>query len=75
MKRKKKKRLSFDWALLATSAIFFLLGRFILPKYERLFVQAGIYDEVYPVSRYCLILSAVLGGCFVLLWVFRLFRK
>lgn len=74
-KGKKKRRLSFDWALLATAAIFFLLGRFIAPHYEKLFMDAGIFDEVFPVSEYSLILAAVLAGGFVLLWVVRLLWK
>jgi hypothetical protein len=71
---RRKKRLSLDWSLLASAAIFFLLGRFIAPRYEALFRDAGIFEEIVPVSRYALIASGVLAVGFVVVLAVRLFR-
>ncbi|MGD1977897.1 MAG: hypothetical protein PVJ98_00770 [Akkermansiaceae bacterium] len=72
---KKKKRLSFLWSLLVSSMIFFIFGQFIAPVYEEQILQAGLAEEVVPVSRYSLYLSAALFGGFLLLLVLRLIRK
>ncbi|MDB2673487.1 hypothetical protein N9Y81_00885 [Akkermansiaceae bacterium] len=70
----KKRQLSAAWGLLASSGILFILGKFIAPEYEAKLVEFGIFEEVFPVSRYSLILSAVLVGLFVLILLFRLIR-
>ncbi len=71
----KKKRLSLEWALLATAGIFFIFGRFIAPEYEAKLLEFGLYEEVVPVSKYALILSGILLACFVIVGLTRLFRK
>ncbi|MFT6863628.1 MAG: hypothetical protein ACJAVK_002189 [Akkermansiaceae bacterium] len=71
----KKKHFSLEWTLLATSGIFFILGRFIAPEYEAKLLEIGFYEEVVPVSKYALILSGILLACFVLFRVMRFFRK
>lgn len=71
----KKKRLSLEWALLASAGIFYLFGRFIATEYEAKFLESGLFEEVIPVSKYSLILSAVLLGGFLLSLLVRLFLK
>jgi len=73
--KKRKKRLALDWSLLASALIFFLLGKYIAPEYERQFLEGGLIDEAAPVSGHLLLVSKVLLGLFVLLWVFRFLRK
>ncbi len=70
----KKRQLSAAWGLLASAGIFFILGKFIAPEYEAKLVEFGIFEEVFPVSRYSLILSAVFVGLFVLILLSRLIR-
>ncbi|MEN8784106.1 MAG: hypothetical protein ABF379_07075 [Akkermansiaceae bacterium] len=70
----KKRQLSVSWGLLASAGIFFILGRFIAPEYEAKLVEFGVFEEVFPVSRYSLILSGVLVGLFVVFRLFRLIR-
>lgn len=70
----KKRQLSVSWGLLASAGIFFILGRFIAPEYEAKLLEFGVFEEVFPVSRYSLILSGVLVGLFVVFLLFRLIR-
>lgn len=72
--KKSQKRFSIDWSLLASAAIFFLLGKFIAPRYESMFRESGIFEEIVPVSKYSLIISGGLAACFLALLVFRLCR-
>ncbi len=73
-RKKQRKRLSLDWSLLASSGIFFLLGRFIAPQYEQKFLEAGFIDEIFPVSRYSIILSGLLFALFLVVFLFRFIR-
>ncbi|MEN8679554.1 MAG: hypothetical protein ABF391_05810 [Akkermansiaceae bacterium] len=70
----KKRQLSVTWGLLASAGIFFILGKFIAPEYETKLVEFGIFEEVFPVSKYSLILSGVLVGLFVIFLLIRLIR-
>jgi len=70
----KKRQLSVTWGLLASAGIFFILGKFIAPEYETKLVEFGIFEEVFPVSRYSLILSGVLVGLFVIFLLIRVIR-
>ena len=70
----KKRQLSAAWGLLASAGIFFILGKFIAPEYEAKLVEFGIFEEVFPVSRYSLILSAVLVALFVLIFLVSLVK-
>ena len=70
--KKRQKRFSLDWSLLAASAIFFLLGNFIAPRYESMFREAGIFEEIVPVSKYAMIIAGVLAACFLILLVIRI---
>ncbi|MDA7868061.1 hypothetical protein N9A62_03585, partial [Akkermansiaceae bacterium] len=58
----KKRQLSVTWGLLASAGIFFILGKFIAPEYETKLLEFGIFEEVFPVSKYSLVLSGVLVG-------------
>ena len=60
----KKRQLSATWGLLASAGIFFIFGRFIAPEYEAKLLEFGVFDEVFPVSKYSLMLSGVLDGNF-----------
>lgn len=70
----KKRQLSVTWGLLASAGIFFILGKFIAPEYETKLVEFGIFEEVFPVSKYSLILSGILVGLFVIFLLIRLIR-
>jgi hypothetical protein len=70
----KKRQLSVTWGLLPSAGIFFILGKFIAPEYETKLVEFGIFEEVFPVSRYSLILSGVLVGLFVIFLLIRVIR-
>ncbi|MDA7866146.1 hypothetical protein N9A70_05175 [Akkermansiaceae bacterium] len=70
----KKRQLSVTWGLLASAGIFFILGKFIAPEYETKLVEFGIFEEVFPVSKYSLVLSGVLVGLFVIFLLIRLIR-
>ena len=70
----KKRQLSVTWGLLASAGIFFILGKFIAPEYETKLLEFGIFEEVFPVSKYSLVLSGVLVGLFVIFLLIRLIR-
>ena len=70
----KKRQLSVTWGLLASAGIFFILGKFIAPEYETKLVEFGIFEEVFPVSKYSLVLSGVLVGLFVIFLLIRVIR-
>ena len=76
MKRKKKKRtLSLSWALLATAGIFYIFGSYVAPAYEKQFVEAGIFEEVFPVSKVAVSFSFFLLFLFIIAVVFRFIRR
>ena len=62
--------MSVTWGLLASAGIFFIFGRFIAPEYEAKLLEFGVFDEVFPVSTYSLILSGIL----VIFLLIRLIR-
>jgi hypothetical protein len=70
----KKRQLSAAWGLLASAGIFFIFGRFIAPEYESKLLEFGVFDEVFPVSKYSLMLSGVLVGILVIFILIRLIR-
>ncbi|MDA7895346.1 hypothetical protein N9B30_00650 [Akkermansiaceae bacterium] len=70
----KKRQLSATWGLLASAGIFFIFGRFIAPEYEVKLLEFGVFDEVFPVSKYSLMLSGVLMGILVIFILIRLIR-
>jgi len=70
----KKRQLSATWGLLASAGIFFIFGRFIAPEYEAKLLEFGVFDEVFPVSKYSLMLSGVLMGILVIFILIRLIR-
>ena len=70
----KKRQLSVTWGLLASAGIFFILGKFIAPEYEAKLVEFEVFEEVFPVSKYSLILSGVLVGILVVFLLIRLIR-
>lgn len=74
-KKKEKKRHSVEWTLLMSAGIFFIFGHYIAAEYEAKFLEAGMFEEVYPISKYCVILAGVLLGLFVICLMVRLFRK
>lgn len=70
----KKRQLSATWGLLASAGIFFIFGRFIAPEYEAKLLEFGVFDKVFPVSKYSLMLSGILMGILVIFILIRLIR-
>jgi len=67
----KSRKYSFDWIIIATGGIFFLFGKFISPRYEKMLLSSGAVEEVTPISKYCLFISGVLLCCLIGRWVYR----
>ncbi|MFT6179386.1 MAG: hypothetical protein ACI9NQ_001777 [Paracoccaceae bacterium] len=67
----KSRKYSFDWLFFATSVIFFIFGKFISPRYESMLLTSGVVEEVTPISKYCLVVSALLFLCLVGRWIYR----
>ena len=61
--------------LFASTGIFFMVGQFIAPRYERMLLESGIVEEVTPISVYCLIASAVIFVCLIGRWIYRLTHR
>ena len=67
----KSRKYSLDWTLLVSAGIFFVLGKFIAPRYEELLLRSGVAEEVTPISKYSLIGSGILILCLLGRWIFR----
>jgi len=46
----KSRKYSLDWMLLMSAGIFFVLGKFIAPRYDTLEEAKEIFNESAPLS-------------------------
>ena len=51
--------------LFASAGIFLMVGKLIARRYEVMLLEAGLVEEVVPISRYCLIVSYFLIACLI----------
>lgn len=67
-----KNGLRVDWVLLASAVLFFLMSRFIIPRYEDMLIAMGEL-EGRPWSTAALGVSIFLAVLFIirLIWRFR----
>lgn len=71
-----KNGLRVEWMLLACAVLFFLMSRFIIPRYEDMLIAMGDM-EGRPWSSTAFGLSILLAVLFIisLIWRFRKLRK
>lgn len=69
-----RKRFRYEWILLASSALFYLMSRFVIPRYEEM-MNLFEEEEVAPLSEYSLILAVVLFGLFLVRVILVIRRK
>ncbi|MDB4436048.1 hypothetical protein N9139_01080 [Akkermansiaceae bacterium] len=67
-----KNGLRVDWVILASAVLFFLMSRFIIPRYEDMLIAMGEL-EGRPLSTTALGVSIFLAVLFIirLIWRFR----
>ena len=57
--------------ILASAGVMFLFGKYIAPRYERMLKESGEVGEITPISKYCLIVSALLIVALIGRWIYR----